>query len=246
MSSIQSACATEFGTVLRTDRLWGAVREHGPIPWDADLDVVVWAHDLGRLADAMASDLCADFVYFDSSDPGYDHLFPRMSPRGVDPSIIHVDVFPLVSARKSVLASRMTLATSKLVRMAYLVRNSDPGTRFAHDLKKQMLARSLRRPLRCLPQGWFRVVFSVLTRSGKSSSLVFNVAGSYGSREIMKRHHFASGEVAEFAGCVRPIPADAHGYLQKLYGDYSQRPPVEEQEREFRVYEKFYLRRLSS
>ena len=66
-----------------------------------------------------------------------------------------------------------------------------------------------------------------LMQSVLSSSLLANICGVWGSREIAPVGWFGDGTDAVFEDIVVQVPANFHKYLTKLYGEYMTPPPIE-------------------
>ena len=99
----------------------GAVRHHGPIPWDSDVDVIVPYHRCRDFCDAMRRNLPEKFcLYFHDTDPHYVALFPRIGLAGYSSKIMHVDVFRLIGISSIKWKQNLfTGLTSLLKKMSY-------------------------------------------------------------------------------------------------------------------------------
>lgn len=103
----------------------GAIRDHGQIPWDYDIDTFVKIDDRERLLKVLKQDLGENF-YYDYSDinPTYPTSCLRLCKKGYTMMALHVDVFFLIGTpndeekRKSFIKraeSSMSLVSSKFL-----------------------------------------------------------------------------------------------------------------------------------
>ena len=102
-----------YGTLL------GFIRDGGQVPWDYDIDTFVSYKDRDRLVKSLNQELSDDF-FLDCYENNHmcESYKLRITPRGMDPKLVHVDIFLLIPApsdikkrkslgRKLVLLSKM-------------------------------------------------------------------------------------------------------------------------------------------
>ena len=79
-----------FGSVL------AAVRHHGPIPWDSDMDILVPVPQLQKAISCLEAELSERFIVHGShNDKNYSWFFPRVALSRNSSFVVHVDIFPV-------------------------------------------------------------------------------------------------------------------------------------------------------
>lgn len=97
-----------FGSLL------GVVRDKGQIPWDYDVDVYVPYNEKQRLVEALKKDLNENYFFVSpDNDPRCCRSIMRITPKGYNSNILHVDVFFFTGApdneeERMRLANRLT------------------------------------------------------------------------------------------------------------------------------------------
>ena len=82
-----------FGSLL------GAVRDHGQIPWDYDVDVFVPYEDRMKLVKALDENLPDRYYYYSpENNRKCRHYFMRVAPKEYKSTLLHVDVFYVIGA----------------------------------------------------------------------------------------------------------------------------------------------------
>ena len=79
--------------------LLGVIRDHGQIPWDYDIDVIVAYEDKEKLIKALNKDLDNKYYYYcPDNNPKCRHMLMRLAPIEYRTEALHVDVFFLTGA----------------------------------------------------------------------------------------------------------------------------------------------------
>ena len=210
----------------------GAVRHSGPIPWDSDVDITVPFPELDRFCEVMEEGLrkTAFCIYIPGRMTHHGNIttFPRIALRGIDPRVLHVDVFPQIGI------------SSRFAEQEELTRRlTDVKTRYRNKRISEMpsgnslwaKAASVIRKVQNFGSNADKLLqeFQVLcnTYGYDSSQFVTNPCGHYGMKNVLPKEVFGIPVRLPYEDMFLPVPAKVDEYLKHYYGDYMQYPPQE-------------------
>lgn len=226
-----------YGTLL------GAARHQGFIPWDDDLDLGMLRPDYDRLVQLIDAEVGEGFFFQTvESDPHYGYMFGKLRKNGtryVDldsygsaqhPGVF-IDIFPL-DAKPTGGWRRLVQRVMRYVgflmlylKAGYLAAGgSTPWARTYRTLSRVGIRVFPRRLLIAISERYAR-----LGQSDSPRQYVSLFGGYFYDHDTVDAEWMLPVEKMPFEDTTIPVPADTHQYLTKIYGDYLQLPPVEQQ-----------------
>lgn len=242
MDEVDRVCkANHLRYYLMAGSCLGAVRHHGFIPWDDDMDIAMPRADFDRFI-SLASQISDDgiktldnrfYLRWVTTDKYYNHAFAKVCLKGTvfqesnGPSArnagIYIDVFPLDScdsySRKIERQNRMFISLGQLLRY------KGAGPKFdwkLKDLVKKVLTTLF--SVNTIHKVMLRVINP--TDENKTDYQVFYGTPYPIQRMIFPKEWHGEGRRMAFEDRYYVCPSEADLCLMRIYGDnYMQIPP---------------------
>ena len=221
--------------VLAYGNAIGAVRDHGQLPWDYDVDLLVSFDEKKELIEALQSELSEDFYYvYHDNTPRYPAICLRVCKKGYTWLAFHVDVFFYTGAPDSM--KRRNVIVRKIIKY----RSVSVGKNYpAHRLEKTN------------PTFFGRLQYHLwkikhlFTPADRVKTYMEEIGGKYPVAKSNYIVTFGGIKVSSFKkelfepllcnvdGYQLPIPKGYDEYLREVYRDYMSYLPVNKRFEEF-------------
>ena len=217
----------------------GAVRHHGIIPWDDDIDVVMPRKDLEKLKMIASGVFSSDYELIDHQTEGYHFRFAKLYYKNstvVEDEYnfyvggVWVDVFAFDGLPGDKAEARKYYNEHYAKNWYRLYSLYSPcGIVLNKGVKPFM--QSIRKCLRHLLYNKRGLIEKLEAAAAKydfdSSEYIINFQGGYGLKEMTRREYFDEYILIDFEGYKLRVPKGYDSYLTDIYGDYMTLPPIE-------------------
>lgn len=240
LDAVDAVCKTHhIPYYLGEGSMLGAVRHHGFIPWDDDMDLLMMRDDYERFLQVAQEALGENYEVqhattvknywspfikvrlLDNSRFGQKHIAHLTDHNGP-----YIDIFPIDNApTKRSLKQDWQAFT---IRLARCTLTTKLGCRLKRD-KKWWIGKI------CSPFVTVDKLHKILDRAFKKCNAPGNAyavnLGSYYNyvKQTMPIEWYGEPRYVPFDGRMAPIPAEAEKILTAIYGDYMTPPPERKQ-----------------
>lgn len=208
----------------------GAVRHHGIIPWDDDIDVGLLRADYNKFMEVGQKHLPEQyFLQNYRTDPEYYVNFAKIRDSKttfIESSLknlhinhgVYIDVFPLDYFPEN---------NSMIFRAKDLLLKSRVSVEYEADFSFKMKTLQVISKILCPSVNRAVEKRDILMQSVSHSNTIANICGAWREKEITPKEWFGDGVEVEFEDLLVKIPQNYKDYLTRLYGDYMTPPPLE-------------------
>ena len=201
----------------------GAVRHHGFIPWDDDIDIGIKIQDELELERLLREFLPPQFIY---KSIHTDNNYPRLHGKILFNGRTCIDVFPLIRLSDSNAIAKIQWTIRRRLEKLFYRKIG-----YIHEGERDSIVKLSRIVSYLVPKALILKLLDMnaFFYANSDTQRWINIYSIYSmEKEIIDSSHLQGGEIVQFEDITVPIVNNYDKYLKHLYGDYWKIPPEED------------------